>query len=138
VNFNRLFTFGAVAMVFAGLALAFGFLGTPAHQRLVSFDEQRLDDLESIASTLHERYQTGGLPARLPENITTVDPVTKQRYEFRRISATEYQLCAVFSTKLNAEPQATNVTWRPRGWPHEAGRSCYSFDVTAPPSPLHG
>jgi hypothetical protein len=138
VNLNRLFVLAAVALVIAGLALAFGFLGTPAHQRLVSIDEQRLDDLESIASSLHEDYQAGGLPSRLPANVTSADPVTKRRYEFRRTDATHYQLCAVFSTKLTAEPQATNVQWRPRGWPHDAGMTCYKFDVTEPPTPIHG
>lgn len=138
MNLNRLFVFGAVVVVFGGLALAFGFLGTPAHQRLVSFDEQRLDDLESIASALHERYQAGGLPAQLPGDITTADPVTKRRYEFHRIDATHYQLCAVFSTTLTPDTEAPDVAWRPRGWPHAADRTCYNFDVTAPPSPLHG
>lgn len=137
MNFNRLFGFCAVALVIAGLALAFGFLGTPVHQRLVSMDEQRLDDLESIASSLHQDYETGGLPARLPPSVTAADPATKQRYEFHRTDATHYVLCAVFSTKLGAEPEPTNAAWRPRDWPHDAGRTCYKFDVTAPPSPLH-
>lgn len=137
MNLNRLFVFGAVVLVIAGLALAFGFLGTPAHQRLVAMDEQRLDDLESIASSLHEHYQTGGLPPQLPANVTSVDPVTKQRYEYRRADATHYQLCAVFSTSLAAESNAPDVAWRPRGWPHGTGRACYKFDVTAAPSPLH-
>jgi hypothetical protein len=138
VNLNRLFVFGALAMVIAGLALAFGFLGTPAHQRLVSFDERRLDDLESIASTLHERYQAGGLPVRLPENVRSVDPVTKRSYEFHRTDATHYQLCAVFSTKLTTDTDSRNGAWRPRVWPHDAGLTCYRFDVTEPPTPIHG
>jgi hypothetical protein len=138
VNLNRLFVFGAIALVFAGLVLVFGFLGTPAHQRLVSIDEQRLDDLESVASVLHERYEAGGLPSRLPANVTSVDPVTKRSYEFRRTDATHYQLCAVFSTKLGVDTDSPNVAWRPRGWPHEAGLTCYKFDVTEPPTPIHG
>lgn len=137
MNFNRLFVFCAVALVIAGLALAFGFLGTPAHQRLVAMDEQRLDDLESIASSLHQDYENGGLPSRLPASVTTADPVTKQRYEFRRTDATHYELCAVFSTKLPAEPEPTSAAWRPRGWPHDAGRTCYKFDVTTPATPIH-
>lgn len=125
-------------MVIAGLGLAFGLLGTPAHQRLVSIDERRLDDLESIASSLHERFQAGGLPPQLPENVTAVDPVTKRNYGFRRTDDTHYQLCAVFSTKLAADPEPNSVEWRPRGWPHDAGLTCYKFDVTEPPTPIHG
>lgn len=98
----------------------------------------RLDDLESIASSLHEQYQAGGLPERLPDSIKTADPVTKRPYEFRRSDSTHYQLCAVFSTTLAAETESPNVAWRPRGWPHDVGRTCYKFDVTAPPSPIHG
>lgn len=138
--FNRLFGFGTFAVVIIGLGLAFVFLGTPSHQRLVSLDERRVGDLEKVASSLHNGYQTGSLPERLPEYLATVDPVTKRTYEFRRLDPTHYLLCAVFSTN---EPAADGAEYSDvvqafphAAWRHGAGRACFKFDVTqTPPVP---
>jgi len=138
VNLNRLFVFGAIAVVIAGLALAFGFLGTPAHQRQVSMDKRRINDLIDITNSLHNRYQDGALPRYLPESITARDPASRQTYEYRRVDATHYVLCAAFDTndhfESGDESTGPAVAWPRYAWQHGRGRTCYQFDVTETPS----
>lgn len=136
--------FCAIAFVLGGLTLAFVYLGTPAHQRLVSLDERRASDLEKIATTLNRRYQVRGLPAVGAEtdleNDFPRDPITGQHYQFRRVDATRYVLCAVFATAGSAggdEQRWTNgIVWPLSDWRHAAGRTCYELNVTeSPPTP---
>jgi len=137
VNLNRLFLAGATVVVAGGLALAFSFLGTPAHQRLELIDAHRVRDLETIASSLQTRYRSGGLPERLPQDLVLNDPGAKEGYGYRRIDATHYDLCATFDTNEPVENGETvNILSSQNAWRHEASRTCYKFDVTeSPPTP---
>lgn len=112
---------------------------TPAHQRRVTLDGLRVEDLQRIASVLHVRYPQGKLPDRLPPDAAASDPIAKQTYEYRRVDSTHYVLCAVFAT--NETPDRGQVyppaaQWVDRDWRHGFGRACYELDVTAsPPAP---
>lgn len=103
-------------------------------------DERRVRDLGEIASSLHDRYKTSGLPERPPETSVASDPTTKRSYEFRRVDATHYVLCAVFATNeakdRSQESSDVIVVWPRNVWRHGAGHICYEFDVTeTPPMP---
>jgi hypothetical protein len=139
VSFNRLFVAATFAIVIAGVAAAFTFLGTPNYERLEAVDEVRVTDLQRIASLLHDKYQNGNLPSRLSEGMTLRDPVTKQTYQYRRLDRKHYVLCAVFAAAESSDrgqQYPPGAQWLPRDWPHSAGRACYELDVTAsPPEP---
>lgn len=135
MNSNRVFVLGAIVVVIGGLALAFAFLGTPSHQRLVSLDQKRLEGLQEIASSLHDRYQSGGLPRVLPRSAFANDADTVRDYEYRRVDATHYMLCATFST--NDGNRQEEVVWPRHVWRHGSGHQCYKLDVTdSVPMPL--
>ncbi|MBV8344782.1 MAG: hypothetical protein JO190_07285 [Candidatus Eremiobacteraeota bacterium] len=136
MTFNRLFGAVAFATVLAGVALAFSFLGTPAHQRLISLDDVRVWHLQRTASQLHDRYPNGGLPARLPEDLALKDPTTEQTFEYHRVDAERYVICAVFATNESSDRgqvYPAGAQWVARDWKHGAGRACYELDVTASP-----
>jgi hypothetical protein len=139
VTFNRLFGLVTIAVVAAGVVLAFLFLGTPAHQRQVSLDEHRARVLDGIASSINDRYRAQPLPPRLPEDILALDAANERGYEFHRVDATHYRLCTVFATNGSVEGAEIYVFGGPssaRVWRHGAGRTCYEFDVTvSPPMP---
>lgn len=141
MSFNRLFVAATFAIVIAGVAAAFTFLGTPSYERLVALDEVRVTDLQRIASLLHDKYQTGNLPDRLSEGMMLKDPVTKRAYQYRRVDGKHYVLCAVFAAAESpdrGQQYPPGAQWLPRDWPHSAGRACYELDVTAsPPEPPH-
>lgn len=139
MSFNRLFVAATFAIVFAGVAAAFTFLGTPSYERLVALDDARVTDLERIAALLHDTYPNGNLPYRLSEGMTLKDPVTKRAYQYRRVDRKRYVLCAVFAAAESSDrgqQYPPGAQWLPRDWPHGAGRACYELDVTAsPPEP---
>jgi len=130
VKLDRLFGVAACVVVALGLALAFLVIGPPSHARLVALDQQRVSDLDNVASRMHDRFAdgAGGLPNRLPSDLEAKDPVTRLPYEFRKIGAKNYALCARFS--LAAENDGEQ-SWHGQHWPHGAGRTCYQFNVLA-------
>ncbi len=130
MKLDRIFGVAACIIVALGLVLAFLVIGPPGHARLVALDQQRGRDLFYIASGIHARFgETGGLPKGLPSDLERRDPVTLRPYEFQRIDAKNYKLCARFS--LAAENEALEPSWPGQSWPHGAGRTCYQFNVAA-------
>ena len=138
MTFNRLFGIATIAIVAAGIVLAFLFLGTPAHQRSISLDEKRVRDLQTVASSLNERYQRRPLPARFPDDLVLFDN-GKPEFEYRRVDATQYRLCTVFAASYSPRSDGTYLIsgeQSARTWQHAAGLTCYQFDVTqSPPVP---
>ena len=133
MKLERVFGVAACVIVALGLVLAFLVIGPPSHARLVALDQQRITDLDNIASGLHDRFGevTGGLPRRLPSNLQTRDPATGRPYEFQKIDAKNYKLCARFA--LATEGETIERRWpSPQNWPHGAGLTCYKFNVSAP------
>jgi hypothetical protein len=94
---DRIFTIAACGVALAGVVLAFVVIGSPSHARLVALDTQRVDDLRSMATKMHERYATTSLPPRLPNDLGMRDPATNRPYVFRRVDRSNYELCATFS-----------------------------------------
>ncbi len=132
MKLERLFGVAACVIVALGLVLAFLVIGPPGHARLVALDQQRITDLDNIATEMHDRFggTTGGLPNRLPHSLEANDPATRRPYEFRKIDAKNYMLCARFSLAAESEAIEQQSPF-PRNWPHGAGRTCYTFNVSA-------
>ncbi len=140
MTLNRIFVLTTIVAVLAGLGLAFAFLGTPSHQRLVSLDEERVRGLQAIAVSLHDHYRDGGLPKVLPASAPRIDTSRIRDFEYRRVDGTHYMLCATFSTNDGDDEDflaQSEVVWPPHVWRHDAGHHCYKFDVTeSEPMPL--
>ena len=91
---------------------------------------QRIADLRREAEDLTERYTTTKQlpPGRLidPKH----DPVSGKPYGYRRIPATQYELCAAFerSSPKTEDPVLDDGSF----WRHPAGEACYEFDVRRP------
>jgi hypothetical protein len=132
---ERIFGFTSVALVLVALVLAFLYLGTPGKARLITLDERRVEDLQSIAMQLNNRYgyENAALPARLPEDLAKNDPGTTQPYEFHRVTARVYELCAVFALPSAAEDEdaGNHLTGVPNLRRHGAGRTCYKINDTS-------
>ncbi len=134
MSVDKIFGFAAATLVAIGLLLAFLFIGTPGHARVIALDEQRARDLEVIATNLHNEYSDppAALPAVLPERLQRLDPSTKRPYEFRRLSATNFVLCAVFGAPSQRDDTSAAAYGDPydgRAWRHGAGRTCYKLSV---------
>jgi hypothetical protein len=133
---------GAAVAIALTLVVMAGFwmLGTPAHQRELSLDERRVQDLRGIATHIHLRWVRAGvgeraLPAALLElrpapgggRLVMHDPATGRPYTYRVRSESKYQLCASFQTDQRRSPRGEEF------WNHAAGEHCYDLDAAVSP-----
>ena len=125
--------FAAAACVAVGTALIAGFIvvGPPMKARLERLDDQRVQDLRSISSSIAS-YAAGhhSLPDVLGsmrangdiDAASVRDPVTRAPYEYRRTGARSYELCAVFATAAGGNGEDSV-------WKHPIGRYCFSRET---------
>src|SRR6185369_6349431 len=140
---------GLIILVVA-LAVSYGFYvaGSPQNQRLVRFDQQKVNDLQSIQSYLVYNYwqQKGSLPASIDalndpisNFIVPKDPQTGQSYEYRVTGQHSFQICASFNKEsVIQSPTGIKPMTAPVGsdtlngsWDHGVGQVC--FDRTIDP-----
>ena len=128
-------------VVAAVVAWGFVLVGSPVTRRLERFDEQRLEDLRTIAreiqSMVEDRDNAGSLKAPLPKNLEEAaqrarderlnprDPESGIAYTYTVINSSTYELCATFSLPRDWD---SNVFWN-----HPAGPHCFRIDVNDPP-----
>jgi hypothetical protein len=135
--------FGIVASLVVALAVAYGFVlvGSPATRRLERIDEQRLQDLQTIAREIQlmvedpedKKKLKEALPKTLVEaaararndRVNPRDPATGEPYVYRVKSETSYELCASFARERDWDSLVF--------WNHPAGAHCFTIDVVDPP-----
>ncbi len=137
----------------AVIILGFVLVGSPAQQRAVRFDEQRVNDLSTIQNEVINYYSNKhSLPASLSDLsnslngfIVPVDPETSAAYEYRDslgdATAPGFALCATFATNNSTSNDVkTSQPTTPRAaydlynssWSHITGQVC--FERTIDPS----
>jgi hypothetical protein len=128
---GRVLAIAGVLVAIATIIGAIFVMGTPAEQRRVRIDERRLDDLRTLVGAIRTYAKVHGLPqdlatiAREPgTRLPLEDPEGRGPYEYARIDASTFHLCAVFTTDT-----ATSTFQDPRfqeaSWKHGAGRQCF-------------
>jgi hypothetical protein len=122
----------AISLVAVGLVLGFRNVGTPGHARSISLDQVRVDRLASTAMSLHKAYGLDhpALPLLARGTLLEDDPVTGKPYEYRRLTAVRYLLCAVFDAPSEEKNDVADNFYPQAHFPHGAGRACYAFLVT--------
>ena len=136
---DRTFMIVSLILVILGVGAAFTLLGSPARQRQVSLDQERVQDLVNIARQLSYRTEATGeageqLPEQLPADLSVDrDPVTDEPYEYQRLSDSTYELCATFTT--DSREYVRYEIWPNAQWQHLAGRHCYEI-AAASETPL--
>lgn len=149
----RLFVGAVILMVTATVGVGLYLAGSPSKERGRRFDEQRVNELQQIATAVDSAYyRDGRLPTALEQLSAApeygyvpslVDPETGAPYEYRPTDGDTYELCATFET----ESQQTDQYGRPkpvptrpmmeaampypgyRDWTHGAGRHCFQLTV---------
>ncbi|MBI2689399.1 MAG: hypothetical protein HYX27_24090 [Acidobacteria bacterium] len=141
-NWSRNFALGAAAAIVLSLGLGFLKTGSPAEQRLRAEDRRRLQDLFQIASRVHDYWLKSNtaaefrkLPSSLPEltaganaGLVTNDPFSQQAYDYRPGAAPRYQLCAVFGSPTETQPNLPRPAWA-----HNEGADCLDLDASKYP-----
>jgi hypothetical protein len=139
LSFNRVFALVATTAVGAAVVAGFWVLGTPGRQRAIMADQQRLQDLTTIAQGLHQDYLEQPEQYRLPETLSTrdrlQDPLTDLPYEYQRLGDRRYQLCATFDTDsrdYRLKPLISGDPGQLRD--HPQGRHCFEFNPSEYPN----
>jgi hypothetical protein len=141
---------GIAALVLVLLSVAAGFfiLGTPAHARLVRFDQQKVSDLQNIQSEIVNYYQQKQtLPISLSDLnnslsyfIVPTDAQTGQPYAYRVTKAPySFELCAVFNAAGNSNgpaiyqsapaPVSARAGIAQDNWTHGAAEQCFARTI---------
>lgn len=143
--------FGIIIAV-ATIVTGFVIVGSPAKQRAIRFDQQRINDLSNIQWQIINYWQSkGSLPLSLEDmndnlsgiNIPT-DPETKSKYEYIKKTTTSFELCAVFgqpSQDLEGrgsfggsyDMAVSYPSYYPGQesdtWDHQAGKTCFERKI---------
>lgn len=131
MNVQRIAVIGSIAVVAVAVVAGLTLSGSPAEQRLLRFDEQRVSELTQLTSAAQRRWDR---EQRLPDTAADLldgrfftrlprDPTTGQPYEYRVTGPRRYEVCATFDR--SSRPDLADDFWF-----HEAGRRCFTFDVT--------
>lgn len=135
--------FSVASSVVVVVAVVWGavLVGSPGTARLQRFDQQRLDDLQTIFREIQSLCQDPDIKQELKralpntldelavlarsERINLTDPETGERYVYTVKDATTYELCATFSLERDADVEVF--------WNHPSGRHCFTVDALDPP-----
>lgn len=130
----------ALLIIIGSVVWGFSVLGSPRTQQLFKYDEQKVNDLQSMNSEIQNYfYDKKVLPQSLSEISNSnyyisslIDKQNSKPYEYIKTNDTSYQLCAEFN-KDSKEATTPNIYARPIGypsWTHSAGHYCFTETVT--------
>ena len=132
-----------VALLVLGSVVAgFFIIGSPAHQRDLRFDAERLNHLQMIQNGVVNYWQS---KEAMPETLSDLedplvgfsvpmDPETGESYFYRATGALSFELCATFALESIEStekmlPEASyvggGVLGEPVSWKHTAGKTCF-------------
>ena len=135
----------AIVLVIGGIVAGFGVLGSPRLQRLIRYDDQKVNDLQNIQSQVLNFYQQkGAVPESLQELrdpiagfIIPTDPQTKSDYQYRKTGNLSFELCADFNKDSKKSggfyhesmPMYGQYGSTGNNWEHGKGRQCFERTI---------
>lgn len=139
----RIFGTAVVVMVATVTIIGLYIAGSPGQERDYRLDEQRVTDLQQIASSVDLYYEQHG---SLPENLdllteerqarnyyirSVTDPETDMPYEYSITSDTAYSLCASFVMESREPEEHLRQVYMgvKEEWGHDAGSYCFDLDA---------
>jgi hypothetical protein len=131
MNVQRIAVVGSLVAVAAAVVAGLVVAGSPAEQRRLRLDEQRITALQELARRAEGRWEA---ERRLPDTAEQLvdgqrltrlptDPTTGEPYEYRVTGSRQFEVCATFD-------RASRPDLAGDFWFHEAGRRCFAFDMT--------
>ncbi len=138
-----------IVLVLAAVIIGFIAIGSPAKQRAIRFDNQRVSDLTNIQWQIVNYWQQKGrLPVALTDLtdpisgfILPTDPDTEVSYEYSLGGKTSFELCATFSEVSSdnqgrgsyygggisypAYDMSVSIKGTEDNWNHKAERTCF-------------
>lgn len=135
-------------LTFVTVVSGFFIVGTPNHVRMLRFDEQKVQDLQTIQYQVVQYWQMKRvLPSEavalvdaLGEFTLPVDPQTNAPYEYKATGALSFELCALFNEPTpdsagRGAYAARDIAYPSMGggmnenWQHRAGTVCFTRTI---------
>ncbi|MFH1712552.1 MAG: DUF5671 domain-containing protein [Patescibacteria group bacterium] len=145
---HRIAAIVASVVIVSWIIAGFFIVGTPAQQRSIRFDEQRLMDIQELQSEVITFWQR---TKRLPENLTQLqqgsyraynDPLTNEPYQYEVTGDLDFKLCVTFATASSKssefkmrysmpiyDPYGYPIKGAMESWDHEAGYICFERTI---------
>jgi hypothetical protein len=131
MNVPRVAAIGSVTVFVAAVVAGLTMSGSPAEQRRLRLDQQRVSELMGLARAAERRWGDEQRLADTAEDLVDgraltrlpTDPATGAPYEYRVTAPRQFEVCATFERPSRPEDAGDF-------WYHEAGRRCFAFDVT--------
>src|SRR3989344_2420434 len=113
----------------------FSVLGSPRTQRLIKYDEQKVNDLMNLNNEIINYYSTNGvLPKTLADMssyyLPQIDSQTQEAYEYQKTGDKTYNLCAEFNKPVDDKNQLSKASrYGNLSWVHGAGKYCFNQTI---------
>ncbi len=127
-------------VILASIIVGFFIIGMPAVQRERRFDEQRIENLQTLQSQIVNYWtqkevlpqNLGGLEDSISGFVVPKDPESDLPYEYNVINSLSFELCAIFKTSSNdfgpISKEVRSVSPYDsfqQNWSHQAERTCF-------------
>lgn len=136
---NRIGAVSMVTVALFALVISLAKIGSPAKNRSLVFDKDRIVAISEIASRLNRAVQAAakmrGAPVKVPEAPGKFgnpelwkDPRTQEDYGFRKVSEYEYEICGTFENDSHEleRKYGNNLNQR---WKFKLGMNCFKIDI---------
>lgn len=143
--FSWMGVFDKVLIVLVGASVIAGFwiAGSPAQQRAIRFDEQRISDLSTIQYQIVDYWQrkrslpqsTAELNNSISGFVVPKDPELRVDYGYKVTGSLSFELCATFVTsnsdKLIGKDRAVPAYYgmESSNWAHGQGKVCFERTI---------
>ncbi|GLQ51625.1 hypothetical protein ACFFJT_15390 [Dyella flava] len=133
---GRLLLIVASAVVLVAVLSGLYVVGSPAHQRKLRMDDERVVALRMASGLVHQYWvQHSALPDDLSATSIQThwqnDPATGKPYVYSQLGKDSYSLCATFDLASDGQQRidAPSYQYVPFGvaWRHPAGPHCFQF-----------
>lgn len=139
-NRRNIWKIVAVVLVLGSIILGFSVIGSPASQRKMRYDDQKVSDLQNIQYQIINYWQQKGiLPTTLGDLEDSIsgftvprDAQTKNPYGYEKSGNQSFKLCADFNLEKTSElgssssyPSVKNG----ESWDHEKGDQCFERNI---------
>lgn len=144
----RLATVISLGIIIISISTGFYVIGSPKTQRLMKYDQNKLNDLQMISTSI--KYFSDE-HKRLPKDLTelrsdssmsfrSTDFQTNELYEYSIIDQTSYSLCAVFNLDSSETNQYSRYSYYGYGYEDEVWsmykKGTYCFKQKIIPKPV--
>lgn len=132
------------SVVLASVIAGFFIIGTPAEQRKIRFDEQKVGDLQAIQGQIINYWiRKEALPQKLDDLNDSIsgffvpkDPETEASYGYKITGLLSFELCADFKTSSKSQQNLKGARYPypyydsfSQNWDHETGETCFTRTI---------